>query len=354
MLTSYPCNSSSIKRIISLIALSTFIGVIFSTMTNHANAEKPKYVIIVHGGAGSPPPVGSEELKTTKETGMTEALKAGQAILEKGGSAVDAVEAAVRVMENHPSFNAGRGSVLNADGKVQMDSSIMEGHTMDGGAATLIDRTKNPITLAKRVMQDTDHVLLAGEGAERFSQQRKLEQVDHEYFRTDRQVENWKRKRARDAAKKNNKKKAGISKGETEEDNAAFGTVGCVALDSKGHLAAATSTGGRTNKMVGRVGDSPILGAGTYADKTCAVSGTGYGEQYIRFAVAYDVSAQMRYKKVSLKDAVNDILKNRLNKGDGGLIAIDKDGNTTLQWNTKAMARGVADSNGRFEVFGME
>lgn len=278
---------------------------------------------------------------------MKAALAKGVAILSSGGSSLDAVEAVILILEDDPQFNAGKGAVFNAAGSHELDASIMDGSQKSCGAVAGVSHVKNPISLARLVMTETRHVLLAGEGAEEFARQQNVSMVEPSYFDTPGARKSWERYKQR-------KKKVGLLKlnPETKLDPAwNIGTVGCVALDSHGNLAAGTSTGGMTFKKFGRVGDSPVVGAGTYADnQTCAVSATGIGEQYIRNAVAYDVSAQMKYKNVTLQQAVDDNLNNRLNKGDGGLIAVDHLGNIAMGFNTGGMARAAADSSGRFEV----
>ena len=308
--------------------------------------EKKEYAIAIHGGAGSSAKNFDAEAVKRRKASMETALSKGTEILKAGGSSLDAVEAVILILENDPQFNAGKGAVFNAVGSHELDASIMDGRNKACGAVAGVSHIKNPISLARLVMTETRHVLLAGPGAEEFGKQQNVELVEPSYFDTDRAKKSWQRYKRR-MEQKELKKTGSIEM----EPAWKIGTVGCVALDKKGNLAAGTSTGGLTFKKFGRVGDSPIVGAGTYADnETCAVSSTGTGEQYIRNAIAYDISAQLKYKKVSLQSAIDDNLNNRLNKGDGGLIAVDRLGNIAMGFNTGGMARAAADSSGRFEV----
>lgn len=312
--------------------------------------DAPKYAIAIHGGAGSSREAVGAERAEAIEQSMKQALKTGQKILAKGGKAIDAVEAVIVFLENDPNFNAGRGAVLNAIGKHELDASIMDGKDRQCGAVAGVSTIKNPIKAARLVMTETRHVLLSGEGAEAFadSMGSKLARVENSWFTTPRRKKQLQQKSesTRDASGK-----SGSAEQRVQEKLSRMGTVGCVALDTHGNLAAGTSTGGLSRKKFGRIGDSPIVGAGTWADnKTCAVSGTGIGEQYIRNAVAYNVAAQMQYAKSSLADAIKDNLENRLEPNDGGLIAVDADGNIVTGTNTPGMIRGEADGKGRFEV----
>lgn len=288
-----------------------------------------KWTLVIHGGAGGPskgvmPP---EKDKAYLDK-MTEVLKAGAQILENGGTSLDAVEACVKIMEDSPLFNAGKGSVFTAEGKNEMDASIMDGKTGKAGAVAGVSTIKNPVMAARAVMDSSVHVMLTGEGAEIFAKKQGLEIVDPSYFYTKERWDSYQK-----ALQKENEKK--------------HGTVGAVARDKYGNLAAATSTGGMTMKMKGRVGDSPIIGAGTYANNnTCAVSATGHGEFFIRNVVAYDISALMEYKKMSLSDAADFVVYRKLKSqgAEGGIIAVDKDGNIAMPFNTNAMNRGWVSS----------
>lgn len=311
-------------------------------------ADEPRFAIAIHGGAGSAKTIFDAEAIAAREKSMNDALTIGKDILAKGGTSMDAVEAVIVFLENDPQFNAGKGAVLNAVGKHELDASIMNGKNLQCGAVAGVSTIKNPIIAARRVMTDTRHVLLAAAGAEAFADSlgSQIQRVENSYFTTPKQAKQLERMKKKSATK------SSTSRTEYSSPKTDYiGTVGCVALDSHGNLAAGTSTGGLANKKFGRVGDSPIVGAGTYADnRTCAVSGTGIGEQYIRNAVAYNIAAQMQYAKSTMADALKDNLENRLDAGDGGLIAVDKDGNIATGTNTGGMLRGIADGGGRFEV----
>jgi beta-aspartyl-peptidase (threonine type) len=300
------------------------------------------YAIAIHGGAGTlmTGSVSPEKEKEFHEK-LSEALQAGYSLLAKGGSAVDAVEAAVRVMEDSPLFNAGKGSVFNCDGVNEMDAAIMNGKNLKAGAIAEVHTIRNPISAAKAVMEKTKHVLLASAGAEKFAKENGLEIVDPSYFYYEERHKQWLATKDDDST--NSWAGDGIPEGTKK-----FGTVGCVALDNQGNIAAATSTGGVNNKKFGRVGDSPIIGAGTYANnKTCAVSCTGEGEYFIRNVVAYDISALMEYKGLNLAQATAEVMKKvALLGGEGGLIAIDNQGNISAPFNTSSMFRGWINAAG--------
>ena len=275
--------------------------------------------------------------------GLENALKAGYSILQRGGSSLDAVEAAVRVLEDDPHFNAGKGAVFTSAGTNELDAAIMDGKTLKAGTVSVLRHIRNPIELARMVMERSPHVMLSGEGAEKFAAEQGMKLVDQKYFFTQ---ERWDALQKMQAAEKNRQAAAAI----TDQDR--HGTVGAVALDQAGNLAAATSTGGTTNKRPGRVGDSPIIGGGTYANNaTCAVSATGDGEYFIRATVAHDISALIEYRGMKLADAAqNALAKVEKLGGTGGLIAVDKEGNITLPFNTAGMYRGHVDSTGKLVV----
>ena len=297
--------------------------------------EPVEYAIALHGGAGSDwLELDTNEQAATKKS-LRQALTIGKTILAEGGTSLDAVEQVIRHLENDPIFNAGKGAVFNSAGGHELDASIMDGRDRACGAVAGVKTVKNPISLARLVMQETRHVLLSGDGADQFAKEKKVDLVEQRYFWTQRRYDTWQR-----------------VKQEQADDHK--GTVGCVALDKDGNLAAGTSTGGLTNKLYGRVGDSPIVGAGTFADnKTCAVSCTGVGENYIRNAIAYDVSARMAYKQQPVEEAVHEILTQTLDatkSGLGGIIVVTHEGTITMQFNTGAMARASADSTGKMEI----
>ena len=300
----------------------------------------------IHGGAGT---IDRDKITPDREkkyrSGLEHALKAGYEILQQGGSGLDAVEAAVRIMEDDPLFNAGKGSVFTSAGTNEMDAAIMDGKTLKAGAVASVKRIKNPISLARMVMERSSHVMLDCAGAEAFAKENGVELVDPKYFFTQ---ERWDELQRVKAAAKN--RQGDIKSIITDQE--LYGTVGAVALDRKGNLAVATSTGGTTNKLPGRIGDSPVIGAGTYANNaTCAVSGTGDGEYFIRVAVAHEVSALIQYKGMSLEEAAQAAIdKVGQLGGRGGLIAIDRRGEIAMPFNTSGMYRGHVDSEGRFII----
>lgn len=297
----------------------------------------------IHGGAGT---ILKSEMTAEREreyrAKLTEALMTGYGILKKGGGGLDAVEAAIRLMEDSPLFNAGKGAVFTNAGTNELDASIMDGKTLKAGAVASLKRIKNPISLARLVMEKSKHVMMVGDGAESFAKQQGIEFVPQSYFYTE---SRWKALQREKAAEEERNK---APKGKKQEQqhgrllDHAYGTVGAVALDQAGNLAAGTSTGGMTNKRFGRVGDSPIIGAGTYANnRTCGISATGDGEYFIRLAVAHDLSAMMEYKGLSLQEAADAVIE-KVGKlgGGGGLIAIDKGGHIAISFNTAGMYRG--------------
>lgn len=336
----------------SRLLLSFVLALSMTTISDAQDqSKKITYAIAIHGGAGSSPEMFSEAANQQRYDSMQKALETGQKILKEGGTSLDAVEAVLRLLEDDPQFNAGKGAVFNADSAHELDASIMDGSNLACGAVAGVKTIKNPISLARLVMTDTRHVLLAGEGADLFGEAKGVEQVENEYFDTPATKKRWKEIQQ----KQKEKKSSSLNRREFEivdmDTGSYMGTVGCVALDAHGNLAAATSTGGLTNKQFGRVGDSPIIAAGTYANnRTCAVSCTGIGEEFIRHVVAYDVAARIKYKGSTVGQAVNDILANELPNAAGGIIAVDKDGNISMEFSTAGMARAAADSSGRFEV----
>jgi beta-aspartyl-peptidase (threonine type) len=298
-------------------------------------------VVAIHGGAGT---ITRASMTAEKEAAyravLATSLAAGHAVLAAGGGAVDAVLAAVRVMEDSPLFNAGRGAVFTADGRNELDAAIMDGQTRAAGAVAGVTRIRNPILAAHAVMRRSPHVLLAGAGAERFAQAQGLELVGPEYFYTAERWEQLERARAADVVALDHDGAAALPR---------FGTVGAVALDREGNLAAGTSTGGMTNKRWGRVGDSPLVGAGTYADNdTAAVSATGTGEHFIRAVAAYDVAARMKYAGATLDEAAAAAVRDGVEPlgGRGGLVALDRRGNVALPFNSEGMYRGVVRDDG--------
>lgn len=294
-----------------------------------ASAPPPAWAIALHGGAGTIPRDLDPKLVAAYQASLRHGLELGKGILEKGGTSLDAVEAVVRFFEDDSLFNAGKGAVYTHEGKHELDAAIMNGATLACGSVAGVRTVRNPIHLARLVMENSKHVFLIGAGAEDFARAQGIPAVGNHYFDTRTRRDQWKKA--------------------LREDK--FGTVGCVALDTQGHLAAATSTGGLTNKRWGRVGDVPVIGAGTYAnDLSCAVSCTGQGEQFIRNTVARDVAALVEYRGLPVNEAAHTVIDGKLKPGDGGLIAVSRTGEIALVFNSAGMYRGAADAGGRFEI----
>lgn len=308
-----------------------------------------KLTLVIHGGAGT---ITKEEMTPELEQAYLKALQtgldAGYAVLEEGGSAVNAVKAASVVLEDNMLFNAGRGSVFTKKGVQEMDAAIMDGETLDAGAVAGIRNVRNPIELATEVLRNSNHVFLSGKGANDFAIKQGIKLEPDEYFFSQFRYDQWRAVRDSD-----NYMLDHTHNDITEIKDKKFGTIGAVACDQNGNIAAATSTGGMTNKKYGRIGDSPLIGCGTYANnKTCAVSCTGHGEIFIKAVAAYDVSALMEYKNLSLKEAAEEVVLNKLVKmdGEGGLISVDAAGNYAMVLNSAGMYRGVKSSDGTNEV----
>ncbi len=330
------------------LALLTLTGLaltgvmpVAAQMTPSAPTQEPQMIsIAIHGGAGviARSQLG-EEGGAAYRNALAAAVDAGYAVLEQGGSSLDAVTTAVRLLEDNPLFNAGKGAVLAHDGSAELDASIMDGATLAAGAVTGLRHVRNPIVLARRVMEDSPHVMLSGAGAEEFALERGFSLVANNYFITPTRKRQLER----------------VLQGRTAPRNEldGLGTVGAVARDAQGNLAAATSTGGMTNKRWGRIGDSPIIGAGTYANNdSCAVSATGHGEYFIRSVVAYDVCAMIKYRGLSLADAAREVVQGKLRErgGEGGIIAVDAQGQVVMEFNSPGMFRGMRDSSGRRQI----
>jgi L-asparaginase / beta-aspartyl-peptidase len=323
-------------KTIILPSLIIVILILFSCKTERkatVNQEKQEWAIVIHGGAGGITRENlSPEMDKEYRAALLVALNTGKNILKEGGSALDAVEQTIRTMEDNPLFNAGKGAVFTHDGKNELDAAIMDGSNLAAGAVAGVTDIKNPITAARRVMTNSPHVLLTGAGASQFAKEQGLEIVPPSYFYTEKRFNELQE----------------ILKREKN------GTVGCCALDKNGNLAAGTSTGGMANKRYNRVGDSPIIGAGTYANNnSCAVSATGHGEYFIRLTVAHDISALMEYKGLSLKDASELVVNDKLVKagGSGGVICMDRSGNISMPFNSTGMFRGYATANGKEGIF---
>ncbi len=302
------------------------------------------FSIVIHGGAGTlVKGLMTEALEAKYKAALQNARDKGYAVLENGGTSMDAVETAVKSLEDSPLFNAGKGAVFTHTGTHEMDAAIMDGKTLEAGGVSLITGIKNPISLARDIMEKSDHVFLAGEGAMQFAKSQNYTLESPEYFYDEVRYQQW----------QNIKDSDKFELDHSVKKDGKFGTVGAVALDSFGNISAATSTGGMTNKKWGRVGDSPMIGAGTYANNaTCAVSCTGSGEYFIRGVVAYDVSCLMEYKGLSLEEATKEVIQNRILKigGDGGLIAVDAKGNIAMPFNTEGMYRAFRKSNGEMDI----
>ena len=303
------------------------------------------YTLVIHGGAGTILKKDlTDELEASYRKGLEDALNAGYALLEKGKTAVEAVLAATISLENNILFNAGKGSVFGKDGRQEMDASIMDGKNLMAGAVSAVRNVRNPVELAHAIMNKSQHVMLNGNGALEFAKEQGLKIENDEYFYSSFRHEQWKQMQGSNEV---------VLDHNVVIKDKKFGTVGAAAMDIHGNIAAATSTGGMTNKQYGRVGDSPIIGAGTYANnKTCAISCTGHGEPFIRAVTAYDVSCLMEYKGLSLEDAMKVVVHDKLMKidGEGGMIGVDAKGNTALIYNSEGMYRGVRRSDGKNEV----
>ncbi|MEO6052066.1 MAG: isoaspartyl peptidase/L-asparaginase [Pyrinomonadaceae bacterium] len=325
----------------------------FKEIKHLQSPQNPALGFMIHGGAGvikrgSLTPEKEKEYRAKLE----EVLLFGYKALQDGKSSLDAVEMAIRMLEDSPLFNAGKGAVFTADGKNELDSSIMDGKTLAAGAVAGLHHIKNPITLARAVMEKSPHVMMAGDGAEKFAKEQQIELVDQKFFFTQErwdQLQNILKEEKEKAA--TGEKKIGQTGTPTSElPYNKFGTVGAVALDRNGNLAAGTSTGGMTNKKYGRVGDAPIIGAGTYANNdTCAVSATGWGEYFIRLGVARDISALMEYQALAVQNAADRVIQQKLRKlgGDGGVIAMDKFGNMAISFNSEGMYRAYIGPDGK-------
>ncbi len=355
---SMPENAPSLCRFHETVVMALLMaGLTFHETSAHPRASeaKDRWVIVLHGGAGRPSRDKTPADDEATHESLKRALVKGKEILAGRGTALDAVEAAVVVLEDEPRFNAGKGAVFNRAGGHELDASIMDGATRRAGAVAAVKHQKNPIKAARLVMERSPHVLLSGDEADKFGRENGLEQVGQDYFYTERRFRDLQEALAKLGLPLLEKPAypipADTSSAGSSGVDIVGGTVGCVALDSHGNLAAATSTGGMTGKMAGRIGDSPIIGAGNYADnRSCAVSGTGKGEEFIRNSIAARVAWLMEERGLSIAEAVKHCLTSVLKPGDGGLIAVDREGNVFMHSTTEAMPRGVADSSGRFET----
>ncbi|MCK8480270.1 isoaspartyl peptidase/L-asparaginase family protein [Psychroserpens algicola] len=326
-----------------------------NTTTNESKIStetKAEFAIIIHGGAGT---ILKQNMTPEKEAAykatLEEAIRVGYEILKQGGSSLDAVQKTINVMEDSPLFNAGKGAVYTNAETNELDASIMDGKTLNAGASAGTTTVKNPINLARIIMDKSPHVMMAGVGAETYAKEQNLVIVDPSYFYTENRLNSVKRAKEREQIELDHDDKTAFF--DAEIQNYKFGTVGCAALDKNGNLAAGTSTGGMTNKRYGRVGDAPIIGAGTYANNnSCAVSSTGWGEYFIRAMVAHDISALMQYKDVSLKEAAQEVIQKKVPElgGDGGIVAVDKHGNMVAEFNTAGMYRASMNAKGELTI----
>lgn len=316
--------------------LSTAFAILLAGQHQTVHAQQSEWSLALHGGAGVISKDMPDSIKQNYYDGLEEALSVGEEVLSEGGSALDAVEKTINMLENNPLFNAGHGAVYTSDGKHELDAAIMDGSTLAAGAITGVTTVKNPISLARKVMTESKHIFFSGAGAEEFADQMGVERVENSYYDTQRRYEQWQQ----------SQEQSGLN----IPDNFKYGTVGCVALDKNGKLAAGTSTGGMTNKRFGRVGDVPIVGAGTFANHVTAISATGWGEQIMRNVSANTIANYMEFNNSTLEEAMDFVLTERLNPGDAGFIAVDHEGNISMQMNTVGMFRGSVDSHGNRTV----
>ncbi len=318
------------------------------TQSQSGFADPGPITLVIHGGAGT---IKRENMTPEREKayreGLNQALEAGYAVLESGGASLDAVIAAIKVMEDNPLFNAGKGAVFTNEGKNELDASIMDGSNLMAGSVAGVTTIKNPITAAYAVMTKSEHVMMAGKGAEKFAEEQGLEIVDPSYFFDSIRWQQLQRVKGKDLGREANNIDPYIK-------DRKYGTVGAVALDKNGNIAAGTSTGGMTNKKYGRIGDAPIIGAGTYANNaTCGVSATGHGEYFIRLSVSRDIASLMEYKGMSLDEAASEVINVKLEKlgGDGGIVALDRQGNISMTFNSEGMYRGYIKKKGEGKTF---
>ena len=324
--------------------ITTIIALAIATIAPAQDAKTDRAVMVIHGGAGA---ITRESMTPETEqqyrSSLEQALRSGHAVLARGGTSVDAVEATIRVLEDNPLFNAGKGAVFTHEGRNELDAAIMDGKTKKAGAVAGVTIIRNPISAARAVMEKSPHVMMAGRGAELFATKMGLEIVDPSYFWTEKR---WKalQKELIQEQKPQAQPHSGLQPVEPRK----YGTVGAVAVDGNGNLAAGTSTGGLTNKQFGRIGDSPIIGAGTYAEnESCAISASGVGEYFIRWTVAYDIAALMKYRGMSVADAANEVINKKLPaEGEGGVIALDRNGNFAMTFNSEGMFRGWIGADG--------
>jgi len=321
------------------------LGFVFIGCSENQGTDRVEWAVALHGGAGTISQDLPDSVRQQYYDGLEQAVRTGQIVLREGGSALDAVEQVVKNLENNPLFNAGKGSVFTADGTHELDAAIMDGSTMQAGALTGLTTVKNPVMLARKVMEESRHIFFSGPGAELYADQTDVERVENDHFFTQNRYEQW--QRAQEESSMNIEQNHPY----LNSPNASyFGTVGAVAIDKEGNLAAATSTGGMTNKQFGRVGDVPIIGSGTFANHVAAVSATGWGEKIVEQVSANTIANLVEFGGYPLEAAVDFLLEERLQPDEAGFIAIDRDGNIVMKMNTPGMFRGSINSLGEKEV----
>jgi len=337
------------KQLIGILAAVLVMGCTQmdgEQQSTERDTTKKDWALVIHGGAGAISQDRPDSVKKAYKADLDEALSIGEQILKDGGSSLDAVENVINYLENNPRFNAGNGAVFTHDGGHELDAAIMLGNTREAGTITGVRTVKNPISLARLVMENSKHVMFSGDGAEEYADKMDVERVNQDYFYTEKRYRAWKRA-LQEEAQSNAEAPGPKSKYYVENK---FGTVGAAAVDQDGQIVAGTSTGGMTNKMYGRVGDVPIIGAGTYASDEVAVSMTGWGEKIMRAVSGHTISAYMKYEPATVEEAGSYLLQEVLNPGEAGMIAVDKYGNTYMDMNTTGMFRGKSDSEGNREV----
>lgn len=325
---------------ITVFAIIFFTGSLFACAKAEQVNERTEWALALHGGAGTISQDLPDSIKQNYYEGLEEALSVGESVLMEGGSALDAIEQVVRSLEDNPLFNAGNGSVFTIDGTHELDAAIMDGSTMQAGALTGLTTVKNPISLARIVMEESRHIFFSGNGAEQYADQTDVERVPNDHFHTERRFRQWQQ------AQEQSYNPNPVTDPNSHIDDIKFGTVGAVAIDKDGNLAAATSTGGMTNKQFGRVGDVPIIGSGTFANHVAAISATGWGERIMEQVSANTIANLMEFGDYSLEAAVDFVLTERLQPGDAGFIAVDSNGNIVMDMNTTGMFRGSINSHG--------
>jgi len=328
-----------------LIIASILTGLFLAGCSEPTNEESVEWALALHGGAGAISQEMPDSVKNQYYDGLEQAVRTGEIVLREGGSALDAVEQVVRNLENNPLFNAGKGAVFTKEGRHELDAAIMDGSTMQAGALTGLTTVKNPVSLARVVMQESDHIFFSGQGAEQFADETNVERVENDHFFTQNRYDQWQHSndQTSSAAPENLRTLS-------SPNSHKFGTVGAVAIDTNGNLAAATSTGGMTNKQFGRVGDVPIIGSGTFANHVAAVSATGWGEKIMQQVSANTIANLVEFGGYSLEEAVDFLLEERLQPDEAGFIAVDSDGNIVMNMNTPGMYRGSVNSLGETEI----